>query len=180
MALPKGYKQEAKPVGRYTMNSVDDDPTKIRMVTDFITGLSVWGDDDEGNRKCTRVKNGERMPVAAIGINKFSGQPERVKDFIAAVCWNYRTEQFEIFETDKSSVIEQIIDAEMTEEYGDCKGYDMKIIRKGEGKDTRYTVTPLPPKKLDSDIADNFLKEKIDLKALYRGDDPFAYEKPAV
>src|SRR3990167_1242154 len=70
------------------------------------------------------------------------------------------------------SIFGHIIDLSKDEDYGDPRGYDLKIVRKGTDKDTEYSVLPgkseaftdketllVAPEKLDNiNNADNKLK----------------------
>jgi len=169
MALPKDFKQE-QTGGKYTLNKLKSgDKVKFRVLSDFIDGKSVWGDKD-GKRVPTRVKLGQPIPTGAIGVNKFSGNPESIKQFIAAVVWNYQDEQIEIFETDKATIIGQIVAIEENDDWGDCKQYDLTVSKKGEGMDTEYNV--LPSNKAVFKCPED--PKSVNLQALYSNEDPFA------
>lgn len=170
MALPKDFKVEEAVTGRYTLGNLESGgKVKIRILSDFITGKSVWGDVD-GKRVPTRVKLGQSIPVGNIGVNKFTNEPERIKQFIAAVVWNYNTEQVEVLETDKSTIIGQIFDLEADSDWGDSTNYDLSISRTGERMDTKYTVIPSNPKPFKCPKDWSY----VNLEALYTNDDPFA------
>lgn len=169
MALPQGFKQETA-IGKYTLNNLrSGSKVKIRILSDFIDGKSVWGDVD-GKRTPTRRRAGEAIPVGAIGVNRFTGKPESIKQFIAAVVYNYVTEQVEVFETDKSTIIEQIVGIENDEDWGDTKEYDLSIGKTGEDMETKYTVLPSNKNKFTLNV---FWKH-VNLNALFTNDDPFA------
>lgn len=170
MAFPKTFKLDE---GLYTVSKLKSgQKVKIRVLSDFITGRSVWGDPkNEGKRVCTRIKDGDQMPVGAIGWNEEKGIPEKVKQFIAAVVWNYDYKQVEIFETDKPTIIGQILNLEEDSDWGDAKQYDLSIKKDGQGYETKYTVTPVPSKeKIEADWS------YVNLEALYEGKDPFQVE----
>ena len=80
-------------------------PTKLRVMSELITGKSVWGEVD-GKRMPTRTKPDGKILVGSIGINQFTGEPEKIKDFIACVVWNYSSKRLEILETDNWKIIE--------------------------------------------------------------------------
>ena len=63
------------------------------------------------------------------------------------------------------------------EVWGNPKGYDIVITRKGSGLDTEYTPVANPHSPLAPEIAEQFKKIKIDLNALYEGADPFQVDK---
>lgn len=180
MGFPKDFTPEqGGGENRYTMTGLKSgEAVKFRFMSDLIAGNSVWGEDEKGNRVCTRVKTGENIPTSAIGVNKFTGEPERVKQFVAGVVYNYNTEKIEIFETDKSTVIEPLFEYELNDDYGDLKNYDITIKKTGEKMETKYSVIASPPKKIDEGIVQFYKDTQVDLSALYRGDDPFKVEIP--
>jgi hypothetical protein len=59
-------------------------------------------------------------------------------------------------------------------DWGDPRGYDITVIRKGKSLDTEYTVQPSPHKALHPDIEKAFGEKKLKLEALFDGGDPFA------
>lgn len=177
--LPKDFTVEGgNSTSRYTLqNIVVDQKTKIRVLSDFITGKSIWLADGE-NRKPFRLAPSQTVPVSImdqVAINKFTGQPEKWRQFIAAVVWNYTTKQVEILETDKSPLIEQIFDLESDDDWGDSKTYDLGITKTGSGKDTRWSA--VPSNKAAFKCPEDW-KDKVNLTALYEGENPFAYDLP--
>ena len=60
--------------------------------------------------------------------------------------WNYKTEQMEIMIQSKT-FFSQLLD--LHKEVGDITSYDIKVIRKGEGTSTVYTMLPSAPKDFD-------------------------------
>lgn len=173
MALPSNFTPKAGN-SRYTMSNLSSGETvKIRVMSDYITGKIVWSGHTQEEKKPFRVPEGVAIPTAKIGTNLRSGKPENIRQFVAAICWNYGTERLEIFETDKSTIIGQIFKFEQDEDYGDSKGYDLKISKSGQGMETEYSVVPSPPSKAKPEIVEALKSEPINLEALYTGDDPF-------
>jgi hypothetical protein len=170
MALPQNFIPEQSGTNKYTLSGLKSgEKVKVRVLSDFITGKSVWGDKD-GKRIITRRKIGEPIPTGLIGWNQMTGKPERIKQFVAAIVWNYSTEQVEILETDKATIIGQIFDIEANEDWGDSKGFDLTISRSGEGMETKYSILPSNQKafKCPEDWSG------VNLNALFDGTDPFA------
>lgn len=167
MALPKDFKLDE---GLYLVSKLKSgQKTKFRVLSDFIAGRSVWGDPkNTGKRICTRVRSNEPMPAEAIGWNERQDKPERVKQFLAAAVWNYDSNQVEIFETDKWSIISQIFEIEGNDDWGDVKAFDLSLSKKGEGLETEYTLLPLPSKEKVTASWSH-----VHLDSLYEGKDPF-------
>lgn len=172
MALPKNFQPKVGE-SKYTMTGLQSGETvKIRVLSDFIAGRKVWSDDQEGRRKPNRFRDDQNIPVSAIGVDKY-GNPERIRQFIAAKVWNYETKQVEVFETDKASIINQIFNYENDSDYGDSQSYDLKISKSGQGMDTEYSVIPAPPKPVEKAILVASRAEQVNLQALFDGKDPF-------
>lgn len=175
MAFPKDFEPKAGGASLYTLSNLESGETlKLRIMSDFIVGNSVWGEDDEGNRRPNKFRIGVTIPTSVIGISKFNDLPESIKQFVAAVVWNYETERLEILETDKATIIEQLFTLEKTEEYGDIRGYDIKLSKEGQKMDTKYTVVPLPPKDPEKLVLEAYNALDVNLEALFDGADPFA------
>lgn len=172
MALPNGF-QPKSGQSKYTMTGLQSGQTvKVRVLSDFIAGRIVWSGNDETGRKPRRFKDSENIPTSAIGVDKY-GQPERIRQFIAAKVWNYETEQVEVFETDKAMIIKQIFSYESDSDYGDSKTYDLKISKTGSGMETEYGVIAAPPKPVSDEIKKADKECPVNLEALYDGADPF-------
>lgn len=174
MALPSNFKPK-QGESKYTMTGLQSGETvKIRVLSDFIVGNQVWSGDGE-NRKPLRKPENESVPLSMVGVDKW-GNPERIRQFIAAKVWNYETNQVEIFETTKATIIAEIFKYEQDEDYGDSKQYDLKISKSGQGMDTKYSVIASPPKPLDKTIAQQAQSVAVNLNNLFAGTDPFAAE----
>jgi hypothetical protein len=118
-------------------------------MTDFVVGKSVWKDGE-----VTRVRDSEEMPVSAIGIDKNTNSPSKVKQFLACVVYNYDSEQFEIFETDKATIIKSLWEYDQDPDYGDAQTYDVKVGKTGSGMKTKYSCVAAPPKPVSKEIKD--------------------------
>jgi len=185
MALPKQFQvEQGSSQGRYTLQKiVADKKTKVRVLSDFITGKSIWVRNTDPNaksdRKPFRLAQGESAPVSImdqVAINKFTGKPESWKQFIAAVVWNYADEQVEIFETDKSPLIERISELEDDEDWGDSKSYDLGITKTGTGKETRWSITPSNKASFKCPVE----WKQVNLNALLSGENPFDEAQVAI
>ncbi len=170
MALSKNFKLDTGSSGRYTLSGLKSgEKVKVRVLTEWIDGKSVWSGMTDEKPTPFRVRSGESIPAGKIGINKINGKPNNIKQFIAAVVWNYRTEQVEILETDKSTIIEAIVELEESEDWGDARNYDLTVSKSGTGMDTKYTVIPSNMGKLKIDVD----YQSVNIDALYEGADPF-------
>lgn len=61
--------------------------------------------------------------------------------------WNYTTNQMEIMIQGKNFFSQLLT---LHKEIGDITTYDIKVVRKGQGTDTTYTLLPSTPKEFDT------------------------------
>lgn len=140
---------------------------KFRVLSSAIVGFEYF------NRENNPVRS--RVPFDETPGIKTDG---KVNHFWAFVVWNYNSKRIQIFEVNQKTIQTQMKNYIQNADWGNPKGYDITINRKGMGKnDTEYTVMPSPHKPLDLDIAAKFQASKIDLEALFEGADPFTVDK---
>ena len=130
-----------------------------------IQGMLGWAEDEEGNRKPFRWEVDQEAP------RKFKENP---RQFYALLVWNYTDEAIQIYEMTQAKLRQDLLTLAKDEDWGDPRKYDLKIVRNGEGLETSYAMTPSPHKKLAAEIIEAFKDTKVDMSALYRGEDPFA------
>ena len=131
----------------------------------LIQGMIGWGTSAEGGRKPYRWKIGEDIP---------DGVEDKPKQFWAILVFNYDAKRIQILELTQSKLRQEIKTLAEDEEWGDPRKYDLKIVRNGEGIETSYAMTPSPKKKRSDEINAAVKDMKINLEALFTGDDPFA------
>lgn len=73
----------------------------------------------------------------------------------------------------QNSIKDQIFALAKDEDFGDPKGYDLKINKIGEKLETKYQVKALAQKPFENKEAIEEAKS-VRLEALYDGEDPFA------
>ena len=139
----------------------DDKPTP-----GFIHGTLGWAVVD-GKKRPIRWAEGAQAPQA------FEDKP---RAFYAFVVYNYNEQKVQILEMTQVKLQAELLQLANDEDWGDCRKYDISVVRNGEGLDTTYAMNPKPIKKMDEDIraiAKAELK-RINLPALFDGEDPFA------
>lgn len=161
--LPKDFSTET--AGSYL--KLSPGMHKIRVLGGAISGQVYWIEDEEGNRKPIRKRNGERIPVGDLQ------EDSRIKPFLAMPIWNYQFERIQVWEVTQKGMMADLQRYDSDPDWGDLTGYDLKISREGEGFDTRYSITALPAKPVDEAILDAFTLMPVNLEALYEGGDPF-------
>lgn len=138
---------------------------RFRVLSSAIVGFETWNEDKEGNRKPTRFKMGEAIPVDKVGTDP--------KHFWAFVVWNYKDEKVQILEVTQKGIMKSIQNLTKDEDWGDPKQYDIVVTREGEGLETEYQVQPKPKKELDASITKFYKGLTINLEALFKAEDPF-------
>lgn len=79
--------------------------------------------------------------------------------------WNYDTKRIEFFEQGNAvfkdlSAFHQML--------GDIRNADIKVMKTGQGKDTKYTFMPQAPSQLDSAILKEYEEKKVNFAERYK------------
>ena len=160
--------KESTNTGRYLNPSKIQGEVRVRLLGRGVTGFGGWTTDKKPVRWQARP---EELPANLAP--DMSGNLT-VKRFLASLVYDYSSADFKIMEITQKSLMDQLFKFMKDEDYGDPNGYDVKISRTGEGKNTEYNLVAAPPKPLSKDISAAFDKLTCNLDALFDGDDPFA------
>ena len=98
------------------------------------------------------------------------------KHFWALKVWNYGTQDIQILEITQASIQKAIKALAADSDWGAPYGYDIKVVREGDGMDTKYTVNPVPHKQIAAEILTVEQEKYVNLEALYDHKDPFKKE----
>lgn len=167
--LPQGYEPPAS--GNYMKFKLGEN--RIRIITDAIVGNVFWS-GSEGDRKPVRRRLNEVIEASELGIH--NGEREKVKHFWAFGVW--ADGAVRILEVTQAGIRDSIESLCMSSDWGDPKGYDLLITKKGSGLDTTYTVMPGQKSPLPADAQKAIAETPLNLDALYSGGDPFAPATP--
>lgn len=122
--------------------------------------------------------NTENKPIRSK--EPFAEMPEdiktggRINPFWAFVIYNYNDKRIQLLEITQKSIMLPIKALVDNKKWGNPKGYDITITRKGTGmQDTEYTVMPNPHSEIPPEVVSAFMAKKINLEALFTGADPF-------
>jgi hypothetical protein len=162
--LPEGY-DKIPSTGRY-MKLLEGDNV-LRILGSAITGWVYW------NTAGKPVRLKERPSGRPMDIRTEDDGKETIKHFWAFAVWNYAERMVQVLEVTQKQVMSGIKGYVDDADWGDPKGYDVKITRTGSGFDTEYFVKAVPHKPLDPAIAEEYSKSPVNLSALYEGGDPF-------
>ena len=149
------------------IGSSDDKPTP-----GFIHGTLGWAEEG-GKKRPIRWEEGTQAPM------QFADKP---RNFYAFVVYNYNESKVQILELTQIKLQAELLQLAQDEDWGDCRKYDISVVRNGEGLDTTYAMNPKPIKKMDEDLRAIAKAElsRINLPALFKGEDPFAAFEPPV
>lgn len=157
--LPPEYKAP-KSSGFYM--KFQEGENKFRILSRPILGWEDWQ---------------ERTPVRYTFDDKpsVSYDPKKpVKHFWSMVVWNYGEEQIQILHITQASIRNAIETLSLDSDWGAPYFYDIKVIKRGEGKETEYSVVSLPHRPTAAHIRDAFNERRCNLNALFINQDPFA------
>jgi len=159
--LPELYENLKTEKSYWKMSQMKEGENRLRIVTKPIAGWIDWHD-----KKPMRYRPDAKPPKA------FSAD-KPIKPFWTCYVWDYSREALFILEITQMSILKSLTLIAKDEDWGDFRNYDLKINKEGNGKDTRYTLTPLPPKPLLPQVQEALKKSPVRLEALYDGGDPW-------
>lgn len=162
--LPTGYEL---PTNKGKFMKLQKGENKFRILDKALTGWLDW----EWNKPVRTVTKQE--PLWNIGEDWKVRLP---KHFRALKVWDYADNSIKILEVTQKDIQNAIIAANETEEFGNPRGYDIKVTKTGEKLETKYTVVTLPPKALSKDIEKANIETPVNLEALFDWLDPFSTE----
>jgi len=162
--LPKNYEA---PKGSSNYLKLEEGQNKFRIVSDAVIGYEYW---TNGN-KPVRLRDYPKTKPADIRLNDDGSYT--VKHFWAFIVLDRKDARVKILEITQASIMRNIEDLVVNEEWGDPKEYDITISRTGSGMETRYTVQPSPNKKLTKEEKSLVARMEINLNALFKGENPF-------
>lgn len=167
--LPEGT---SIPAGESKYMRFSEPENKFRVLGSAIVGFELWVKGKPVRKKDKESFNSDELLNA--DINKFTGKKKTPQYFWAFPVYNYQTEKIEILEVTQVTIMRGIQDYLDDPDYGNPKDYDLNVIRDESGEKVEYRVKAKPPKTLDAGLVKTYQDMKIDLKAIFKGDDPFA------
>lgn len=169
MFLPEDYES---PASSNNYMKFQDGENKFRILSKPVIGWLDWQD-----KKPVRYRMDEK-PTKSFDPSK------PLKHFWAMIVWNHQEEKVQILEITQATIRKNVEALCKDSDWGAPFDYDIKITKKGEGKETSYMVTPLPKKAVHDYIRNCFFDKRINLENLFEGTDPFeagqmSYTAPA-
>lgn len=162
--LPKDYDVPKGPSNYMKLQQGDN---VFRILDNPIIGWKGWVLEG-GKRKPKRFRF-DQKPTDPQQFEK-----GRIDHFWAMPVWNYKDGLVQVLEITQKTIMSKIRSMAEDADWGDPKGYDIRVTKEGQDLDTEYDTVPKPHKPLPVEAENAWAETKIDLNALYRGDDPFA------
>lgn len=142
---------------RFTPNS----RTKLRMLGEPIFGYETWVD---GQPK--RFALDDDIPAEEVG-------DDGIKQFMAIKVYNYNEKCIQVLQLSQKTILRDLKSYAENSDYGDPTGYDIEIVRKGDGMNTRYQVIVSPPKPISAEVKKADEAIDVDPALLFINGDPF-------
>jgi len=161
--LPQDYQlpeEKTKSGGDYMKFEPGDN--RFRILASPVTGWVWWEEDSEGNKKPVRVKK----------VNEI--RDESAKHFWAMPVFSYASKTVKILEITQRTIQDAIYGFANDPDWGSPLNYDLVVRKTGEQLKTAYTVSNKPTTELDPRIAKMFEEKKINMDALFTGENPFS------
>lgn len=156
--LPKDYKS---PTSTNNYMKIQEGENRIRILTSPVMGWEDWHD-----------KKPVRYPMNQKPLKPYDSK-KPARHFWAFIVWNYNEEQIQILNITQATIRNNLEALCNDEDWGSPFNYDIKIIKKGEGTDTEYTINPVPKKEIADYIKEKFLAKPCNLDSFFTGEDPF-------
>ena len=165
--LPSDY--EVPSTSNYMKFIIGDN--RFRILASPIIGWETWTEEN-GARKPLRTPMKKPFTVDVVD------NPEEIKHFWAMPVYNYQDKRIQILEITQKGIQKTLKALARDEDWGSpVQKYDLVVTRTGDGMETRYEVLPKPASPMDDSIIKEYETMKINLNALFDGDDPFAQGK---
>jgi len=175
--LPKEYEVSGGTGANYMKFIVGEN--KLRILASPIIGWEWWV-DKEGN---PRIKDAKpQKGDKPVRVAKDSGNDipadagDTIREFWALPVYNYQEKKVQVLELTQKRIMRTVHSLAKDKEWGSPLGYDLLILRTGEGLDTDYDTLPQPPKELAKEVQEAWEKVEakgFDLNRLFENGDPF-------
>jgi hypothetical protein len=159
--LPQGFESLRTERSYVNLSKLSEGEYKFRIVKRPIAGWVDWKD-----RKPYRYRP-DAKPAQSFDDDK------PMKAFWGLYVWDYTQDGLFIMEVTQVGIMKALTNLAMDEDWGDFTSYDIKIKKSGSGKETEYSVSPVPHKPMLEKISSALAKRPVNLEALYDGKDPW-------
>ena len=156
----------------------------VRFLSSPLTGWVFFNEDSKPQRRKYDPSinslgdfSNEELIEAKCKRNS-AGELEGSRHFWMALVWDFESDTPKILEITQITIIKSLVGLFNDADWGDLRGYNINVHRKGTGQfDTEFEVTPKPHKALPKKVTDvvEELTESalINLDAIWEGNYPF-------
>lgn len=155
--LPENYET---PQGGGSYMKLQQGDNKLRILSKPVIGWLDWKD------KVPHRFGFKNKPEKPLG-------DQAIRHFWAMLVFDYSDQNVKILEITQSTIQKAIETLAKDEDWGSPGGYDIKINKKGQDKQTEYSVTPSPKKDLSDEVKKAAKDKPVNLEALFTNKDPF-------
>lgn len=163
--LPEDYESPCSASENYM--KIQNGENKLRILSAPILGFEEWVDNKPLRYRMNNKPLAPKDPKCVI------------RHFFSMVVWNYQEERIQILNLTQATLRKKLEILSKDEDWQQPYFYDIKIIKSGEGKETKYDINPLPHKSVRQDIINAFHAKPCYLEALFDSQDPFALGWPS-
>lgn len=157
--LPQDYET---PQGGGSYMKLQQGENKIRILSKPIIG---WIDWDNNKPLRFGMKNKPEKPI---------NPTKAIRHFWAILVFDYADNGVKILEITQQTIQSAISNLSKDNDWGNPGEYDIKIVKKGQDKQTEYVVTPSPKKPLTEEQKQAAKDKPVNLDNLFKGTDPFS------
>jgi rRNA maturation endonuclease Nob1 len=167
--LPDGH-EEPRTITRYL--KLDDGENVIRVLDAPVMGYVYWTVDDEDKKVPVRVRETDEIP---LDVQHATNPKEKAKRFWMLPILNKNTGMVQVFEATQATIRERLNNLDRDKDWGDLREYDIKVVKTGSGKNTEYSVNPVPHSKLSKEVQQLVKQDlaNINLERVFDGKSPF-------
>lgn len=155
-ALPENYEIPTRDSNYFKPQDGDN---RVRVLTNFEIGWQYWTLDN----KPVRLREQPKTMPTNVRVNENGSW---IKEIWLSVVWDYETRKVAIWEITQASIKDAIFTYEKDADYGDVKKYDLKISKKGQKLDTKYSIVAAPMKPLEAHVLEAFENSDLTVESL--------------
>lgn len=131
----------------------------FRMLDKTTIAFEFWKEDNKPVRSLTPFK---ALPEDAKRDK--DGATVQPKEIWLVPVWNYEEEALQILQVGQKTVQKSIYELTKDSDWSNPMDYDLKVVRTGDGFETKYAVTPKKPAPLTAAIAKEYAEKKEELQ----------------
>jgi hypothetical protein len=124
--------------------------TKLRVMSRALLGWEGWYQNKPVRFAYDYKINAEEY--GTLDKDNYDSAKSKWKQFAVCVVYNYKEEAVQYWQFSQKQIKDQLMSLASDKDYGPLTSYDIKVKREGEKMETKYTITPLPPKAVSKEV----------------------------